>query len=69
MQSHCFHSLLTGGGGLAGVDVADDDDVDMSLFFTVMIVDTSAMIIDIKSRLDSQGWRQAQADLDLLTPW
>ena len=25
----------TGGGGFAGVDVADDDDVDMSLFFTI----------------------------------
>ena len=25
----------TGSGGFAGVDVADDDDVDVSLFFTV----------------------------------
>ena len=25
---------VTGGGGLAGVDVADDDDVDMSLFLS-----------------------------------
>ena len=27
--------LTAGGGGLAGVDVSDDDDVDMSLFLTV----------------------------------
>ena len=27
--------FLTGSGGLAGVDMADDDDVDMSLFLTV----------------------------------
>ena len=26
---------LTSGGGLARIDVSDDDDVDMSLFFTV----------------------------------
>jgi hypothetical protein len=25
---------VTSGGGLAGIDVADNDDVDMSLFFT-----------------------------------
>jgi hypothetical protein len=25
---------VTGGGGLAGVDVSDDDDVDVSLFLT-----------------------------------
>lgn len=27
----------TGGGGFAGVDVADDDDVDMNLFFTIAV--------------------------------
>ena len=26
---------MTGGGGLAGIDVADNDDIDMNLFFTV----------------------------------
>jgi len=26
--------MLTGSGGLAGVDVSDDNDVDMSLFLT-----------------------------------
>jgi hypothetical protein len=30
----CVHPTLTGGGGLAGVDVSDDNDVDMSLFLT-----------------------------------
>ena len=28
--------LTAGGGGLAGVDVADDHDVDMSLLLTVI---------------------------------
>ena len=65
----CFQLPLTSGGGLAGVDVADDDDVDMSLFFTVMIAGMSAMAIDIKSRFDSKVWRWSQTDQDLLTPW
>jgi hypothetical protein len=43
-----FQFLLTSGGGLAGVDVADDDDVDMSLLFTVMIKDMSVTFIDMK---------------------
>jgi hypothetical protein len=30
--------LTTGGGRLAGVDVADDDDVDVSLLLTTSIV-------------------------------
>jgi hypothetical protein len=30
--------LTTGGGRLSGVDVADDDDVDVSLLFTVVVV-------------------------------
>lgn len=40
--------ILTSGGGLAGVDMADDDDVDMSLFLTAVVGNMSAMIIDIK---------------------
>ena len=52
---------VTGGGGLAGVDVSDDDDVDMSLFLTVVIADMSAMAIDIKLRLGPKDGRQAQA--------
>ena len=31
-------TVRTGGGGFPGIDVADDDDVDMSLFLTVIIV-------------------------------
>ena len=30
--------LTTGGGGLARVDVSDDNDVDVSLFLTVGVV-------------------------------
>jgi hypothetical protein len=36
---------LTSGGGLARIDVSDDDDVDMSLFFTIQVEDTLAMVI------------------------
>ena len=41
----CLWRVLTSGGGLARVDVSDDNDVDMSLFFTVQVEDTSAMVI------------------------
>jgi hypothetical protein len=44
---------LTSGGGFAGVDMADDDDVDMSLFFTVVRVGVLAIVIDIKSKPES----------------
>lgn len=30
--------LTTGGGGLAGVDMADDDDIDMWLLLTVIVM-------------------------------
>lgn len=55
---------LTGSGGLAGVDVSDDDDVDMSLFLTIEIEDMSEMLIDIAERrnLTRRRW-------NLLTPW
>lgn len=33
---------LTGGGGFARVDMSDDDDIDMSLFFTVSADERSA---------------------------
>ncbi len=36
--------LTTGGGRLAGVDVADDDDVDVSLLLTVECV--SVMLVN-----------------------
>jgi hypothetical protein len=37
--------LLTGGGGLAGVDVADDDDVDVSLLLTVRKVVSDGLLV------------------------
>jgi hypothetical protein len=33
-----WEALTSGGGRLAGVDVADNDDVDMSLLLTVSVV-------------------------------
>lgn len=33
-QDEAVGGLTTGGGGLAGVDVSDDNDVDVSLFLT-----------------------------------
>lgn len=48
---HLFEQVkLTGGGGLAGVDMADDDDVDMSLFLTRLMGLMLAMIIDIHDK-------------------
>lgn len=44
---YIFELPLTSGGGLAGVDMADDDDVDMSLFLTEVMKTMSEMIIDI----------------------
>ena len=35
----------TGGGGFARVDVADDHDVDMSFFFTVMEIIVSQVLV------------------------
>jgi hypothetical protein len=35
---------LTGGGGFARVDMSDDDDIDMSLFFTVSADERSATV-------------------------
>lgn len=48
----CHGPALTSGGGLAGVDVSDDDDVDMSLFLTTRAEDMSEMLIDIAERKD-----------------
>lgn len=47
--------LLTAGGRrLAGVDVADDDDVDMSLFFAVVEESrVSKILLKLLWRLDS----------------
>ena len=54
---------LTSGGGLAGVDMADDDDVDMSLLFTVG--NMSAMFIDLPIMFSFVLMRLE----DDLTPW
>jgi hypothetical protein len=55
LACHAFLQLsLTGGGGLAGVDMADDDDVDMSLFLTVEMQIMSVRLIDIRLRLISK---------------
>ena len=35
-KSSCEGSRLTGGGGLSGIDVADDDHVDVHLLLTAM---------------------------------
>jgi hypothetical protein len=40
--------LTAGGGRLAGVDVADDDDVDMNLLFTVGVI--SVMLLKLCTR-------------------
>lgn len=37
---------VTCGGGFAGVDVADDDDVDMSLLFTIKAIIVSLILYD-----------------------
>ncbi len=54
VRHEIFQLALTGGGGFAGVDVSDDDDVDMSLFLTAKMKDMSATIFDVRSRLDSK---------------
>lgn len=38
-------ALTAGGGRLAGVDVADNDDVDMSLFLTAGILLVCALVM------------------------
>lgn len=40
LTPQCFGEgrLTSGGGRLAGVDVADDDDVDVNLFLTALLV-------------------------------
>ena len=41
----CSWLALTGGGGLARVDVSDDNDIDMSLLLTAANRDRLAMMI------------------------
>ena len=65
---HVFQLPLTSGGGLAGVDMADDDDVDMSLFLTIMVKNMSEMIIDIVDRFHLRSGRERRLELDLAYP-
>jgi len=58
--------ILTSGGGLAGVDMADDDDVDMSLFLTRVGRDMSAMIIDIKLKAFFHDRRRSAGRKEML---
>lgn len=46
MAIFCSDCCLTSGGGFAGVDVADDDDVDVNLFLTRK-ENMSVLLIDI----------------------
>ena len=50
----------TSGGRFAGIDMADNDDVDMSLFFTVEQVDMSAMLIHAVLRAFAMIMMRAQ---------
>lgn len=62
---------LTSGGGLAGIDVSDNDDVDMSLFLTIERVDMSAIFVDIKCLRKAATPDRVAPSLrgfDLLTP-
>ena len=52
MFGRTLRRALTGGGGLARVDVSDDNDIDMSLFFTVQVGDTSAIFVLDEQRHD-----------------
>ncbi len=52
---HVFFQLaLTGGGRFAGVDMADDDDVAMSLILTAQMKDILATVFMVRSRLISK---------------
>ena len=50
-----FQLVLTGSSGLAGVDVSDDDDVDMSLLLTAEMENVLATLIDMILRLNSRS--------------
>jgi len=59
---------LTGGGGLARVDVADDYDVDMSLFLSILIEAILATVTELNGNgvlMKSSERRQA---MNFLTP-
>ena len=59
-------SALTGSGGLARVDVSDDDDVDMRLLLTIVMTSTSAMRCMMIEEL-SMDERPISVDAAILT--
>jgi hypothetical protein len=58
----------TGGGGLARIDVSDDDDVDMSLFFTMQVDNMSATFIDMCENTISMSKMRTQTAMDFAYP-
>jgi hypothetical protein len=59
---------LTSSGGLARVDVSDDNDVDMSLFLTVEVEDTLAMVVEMSKGTISMSTLRAQVEGDFCLP-
>ena len=59
---------LTSGGGLARVDMSDDNDVDMSLFFTIKIDEVLAMVFQMSERMDLMLKLRAQAVMEFSYP-
>lgn len=53
--------MLTGGGRLAGVDVADDDDVDVSLLF-LTAQEKSMLAMDSKGEGDGSNGNSPHGD-------
>lgn len=53
-------SRLTGGGGLSGIDVADDDHVDVHLLLTAMRREVSRLSIKISAIARSMLLRASQ---------
>jgi hypothetical protein len=66
MQRIPGERLTTGGGGLAGVDMADDHDVDMELLFTVRRGSQQANERVGKVRLPSSGIQAANGSVNAI---
>lgn len=49
--------MLTGGGGLAGIDVADNDDVDVET--VVLTVDAESAVVPVE-----RGWMKTESHRD-----
>jgi hypothetical protein len=59
---------LTSGGGFARVDMSDDDDVDMSLFFTIRVNERLATVIRTRGDMNSMSTMRAQGVIDFAYP-